>query len=84
MEDEPAFTVRVVGEEPRCTVALEPVGSEYELVAGDALLIHVYGRSTREEDADVEVIRSDGRLTLWIASTDYRVWDKAGTERREL
>jgi hypothetical protein len=84
MEREPSFTVRVFGEEPSCTVVFEPLGSEHELVRGDELLIHVFGRSDRVEDADVEVASGDGRITIWITSARYRVWNKAGAELRNL
>jgi hypothetical protein len=82
MEREPYCTVRVIAEEPQCLVVFEPVGSEYELTAGDEVLVHVYGRSMGLEhnDADIEVARSEGRITLWITSADYQAWNKAGVE----
>jgi len=82
--DEPTFTVRIIGEEPSCTVVFEPLGTEHELVSGDELLIHVFGRSDRVEDADVEVARGDRRITIWITPAQYRVWNKAGAELRNL
>jgi hypothetical protein len=54
------------------------------LVSGDELLIYVFGRSDRAEDADVEVARGDGRITIWITSAQYRVWNKVGAELRNL
>jgi len=84
MEGEPSFTVRVLAEEPSCTVVFEPLATEHELVSGDELLIHVFGRSDRAEDADVEVARGDGRITIWITSAQYRVWNKVGAELGNL
>src|SRR5581483_6543010 len=80
------FTLRVAGEKRGFTVVFEPLGSEYELKPGDALLVHVYGSSAGHDnpDADIEVIRTDEALTLWLWSGEYRVWDKAGTELKQL
>jgi hypothetical protein len=63
-------------------MVVEPAGGEYDLPAGRHLIVHIYGRSVGPDDkeADVEIERTPGRLTLWIASADYRIWDDAGTE----
>ena len=79
MKRKPSFTVRVKTDQPHCTLIFEPVGSEYELSAEDEVLVHVYERSNRPEDADVEVIHAPGMIQLWLPDT-YRAWNKAGAE----
>lgn len=58
------------------------MGSEYALSAEDEVLVHVFGRSTRPEDADVEVTQERDTILLWLPTTKVRAWNKAGTELR--
>ena len=58
------------------------MGSEYELTAHDEILVHLYSRpkGRRDRDADIEVARGEGKITLWLTSADYRAWNKPGIE----
>jgi hypothetical protein len=62
-------------------LVFEPVGSEYELSANGEVLVHVYERSSRPEDADVEVTHEPGTIQLWLPDK-YRAWNKTGVELR--
>jgi hypothetical protein len=79
MEREPTFTLRLRADQPRCLVVFEPLGTWYDLSDDDEVLVHGYGRSTRSEDADVEVIHTAEKVELWLA-VEYRAWNKAGIE----
>jgi hypothetical protein len=81
MDRQPTFTLRVTTDQPRCTLVFEPIGSEYELRTEDEVLVHVYGRATRPEDADVEVMHESETILSWLPD-EYRAWNKAGTELR--
>jgi hypothetical protein len=80
---EPSFTLRVSSDEPRCRVIVEPIGGEYDLHDDDEVLIHVYSRATRPEDADVEIVHGSGGIVIWLPD-EYRAWNKAGNELTHL
>jgi hypothetical protein len=67
-------------------LVIEPDAGEYDLPLGQQLLVHVYGRSLGpdDKDADIEIEHSPGRLTIWLASRNYRVFDDRGNELRSL
>jgi hypothetical protein len=77
VEPKPVCTVRLTTDQPRCAVFFEPIGSDYELTPEDAVLIHVYGRATRPEDADVEVHHGVDSMSVWLPD-EYCAWNKAG------
>jgi hypothetical protein len=61
---------------PRC---IRTVRDEYIRALADEVLVHVKGLSTRPEDADVEIERSPGTITLWL-SNEFSAWSKAGKQ----
>ncbi len=76
----PSATLRVTaGDRPGVLVVFEPLGSEYVLGPDDEMLVRLYGRSTRAEDTDVEIVHEPQRVVLCLATT-YRAWNKAGKE----
>jgi hypothetical protein len=81
---EPSLTWMIWTDEAECTVAFEPVGSEFVLTPGERLRVHVYGRNDRPEDTDLEIHYSPGRVSVYILGDDYRVWNRAGEELRHL
>jgi hypothetical protein len=54
------------------------MGTSYDLRSGDEVLIHLYGRDLRQK-ADVDVTHEPGTILLFLWS-QYRAWNKAGTE----
>lgn len=83
MPDLPLFTLTAIGDEPNSRLVMEPNGGEYELPPGQRLRIDVYGAASvglDDFDGDVTIEHSPGRLTLRVASNDFRIWNEAGTE----
>ena len=78
MERPPSFTLRVETHQPRCKLVFEPMGTEYDLTVRDHVLVHVYGHA---DESDIDVMHEPGAIFLFIPS-EYRAWNKAGTELR--
>lgn len=82
MPDKPVFTLMAIGEVPDGRLVMEPAGGEYQLPTGKGLRIEVYERwaGATDDDADVTIEHGPGRLTIWLDTQAYRIWNEAGAE----
>lgn len=74
------FTVLVQADEPGTVVIFEPLGTEYVLGVDDRVTVEIRDPAYSGGGANLEIVHQPGAIMLWLATTDYAAWNKAGDE----
>jgi hypothetical protein len=82
VERQPIFTLLVTAISYPYTV-VEPLGTTYELITDDHVVIHLYDRVGRADLEDVEIEYRPNAVVLHTLC-EHRAWNKAGRRTARL